>query len=107
MLAPTSLHNGIIIVVLGKMLIRKRNNTSSIFDILFYFVLMLGYLVGCWMNEVEVMVQIVFTKVPKVHPQTKTMLFDPKCMIFEHTSMFKNLEFLRIFIDFNEIFRFS
>ena len=47
------------------------------------------------------------TKVPKVHPQTKTMLFDPKCMIFEHTSMFKNLEFLRIFIDFNEIFRFS
>ena len=43
------------------MLIRKRNNTSSIFDILFYFVLMLGYLVGCWMNEV--MVQIVFTLV--------------------------------------------
>ena len=49
----------------------------------------------------------VINKVPKVHPQTKTMLFDPKCMIFEHTSMFKNLEFLRIFIDFNEIFRFS
>ena len=43
------------------MLMRKRNNTSSIFDILFYFVLMLGYLVGCWMNEV--MVQIVFTLV--------------------------------------------
>ena len=47
------------------------------------------------------------SKASKVHPYTKTMLFYPKCAIFEHTSMFKKLEFSRIYLDFNEIYRFS
>ena len=46
-------------------------------------------------------------KVSKVQPQTKTMLFDPKCVIVEHTSMCKKLEFPRKIIDLSEIFRFS
>ena len=39
--------------------------------------------------------------------KSKTMLFDPKCSIFDATSMFRNLEFSKIIIDFNENIRFS
>ena len=42
------------------------------------------------------------TKARQFSLKSKTMLFDPKCLIFDATSMFRNLEFSKIIIVFNE-----
>ena len=49
----------------------------------------------------------VSTKARQFSLKSKTMLFDLKCSIFDATSMFRNLEFSKIIIDFNENIRFS
>ena len=47
------------------------------------------------------------TKARQFTLKSKTMLFDPKGLIFEATSMFRNIKFSKIIIDFNENIRFS